>query len=110
MNRLTAIPGALALLIFAGGEVRAEMTVRSVVIPCGTTAEIVARLSDEFGEAIAAEGSAGPGNSLRMGVYVNRESRSWTVVLHTPDGTTCIVADGLDFESVPFVAKPGKGA
>lgn len=109
MNRLAGYLGALALLILAGGEVRAEMTVRNVVIPCGPTAQIVARLTDEFGEAVAAEGSAGPGNSLRMGVYVNRESRSWTVVMHTPDGTSCVVADGVDFEALPFVAKPGRG-
>ncbi len=108
MARLTGTLGALALLILAGGDVRAEMTVRNVVIPCGTTAEVVARLTSEFGEAVAAEGSAGPGNSLRMQVYVNRDSQSWTVVMHTPDGNSCVVADGVDFQSVPFV-KPGRG-
>ena len=84
----------------------AEMSARSVVIPCGPTAEIVARLAGEFGEGVTAEGNAG---TARMAFYVNAETATWTVVMHMTEGKSCIIADGAEFEAVPLV-KPGKGA
>ena len=69
---------------------------------CGPHARIVEVLAGKYGEAPKAIGAI---SSQRfMEVYVS-DAGSWTMLMTTTNGYSCIIAAGDDWEDVPF--KPG---
>ena len=58
-------------------------------------------LAKQYGETLFAVGVAG---ESAMRIYVNPDSRSWTLMHIRPAGTACIMAGGSSFDT----AKPGK--
>lgn len=69
---------------------------------CGPHARIVQALAGKYGEAPKAVGTVSRNHLLE--VYVSRAG-SWTILVTSADGTSCILASGSDWEDVPF--KPG---
>ncbi|MFN3955852.1 MAG: hypothetical protein ACK4LQ_15495 [Pararhodobacter sp.] len=62
-------------------------------VPCGPTERVVAFIAEQ-GERARATGTAGHG--ARMALHVARDGR-WSLLLHLPDGRSCILANGADF-------------
>lgn len=69
---------------------------------CGPHARIVEVLAGKYGEAPKAIGTID--QKRFMEVYVS-DAGSWTVLVTSVGGNSCIVAAGQDWENVPF--EPG---
>ena len=66
---------------------------------CGTRANIVGQLNTRFGEQARAIGLAGQTRIVE--VFVSDETGSWTITVTSPDGTTCLIAAGEYYETLP---------
>ncbi len=76
---------------------------------CATRADIVKSLQQEYQEAPRAMGMSDTGAIIE--VLSAQDGKTWTILMTTPDGTSCVVATGEMWEPLPEqVAKAGKGA
>ena len=57
---------------------------------------MVEQLWDQYGETRRSIGLSG--HSALVETFANDQSGSWTIVVTTPDGLTCLVASGQAFE------------
>lgn len=69
---------------------------------CQPRDKIVSGLAHEFQEVPRGIGVTLTGNIVEL----FRSGRTWTIVVTTPDGISCFIAAGKDWETV---AKPAKG-
>ncbi|MCR9149855.1 MAG: hypothetical protein NXH83_06750 [Rhodobacteraceae bacterium] len=67
-------------------------------IQCGAREQVVDRLASTYGESRRGFGLAG--NQTLMEVFASDETGSWTIIVTRPDGTTCMIASGQNFEAV----------
>jgi hypothetical protein len=88
-----AVAAALAL---AAGAAQAQTTQTMI---CGARAQVVGTLTARYGEQVRSMGLA-PQNRI-VEVYVSEETGSWTIVVTSADGTSCLMASGEYFESFP---------
>jgi hypothetical protein len=73
---------------------------------CGPRQAVVAALKGNFGESVVARGySADPSGQIAavMETWVNATNGSWTVLMTTPAGVSCIAASGGRFEAVAVI-------
>ena len=75
-------------------------------VPRGPTPALAERLASEYGEAPAVGGVDATGRLLVM--YANAETGTWTAVLATAEGLSCIVSSGEGW-STERVAAPRPG-
>lgn len=73
---------------------------------CAPREQVVARLSQEFGEVPTAPGLMGNGNLMEI---TTAPSGTWTVLVTRPDGLSCFVASG-DGWVQKATAVPRRGA
>lgn len=85
----------LASVIFLGLAPGAEAQITDVI--CDTQARLEARLLGVVGAERAGRGMRGP-NAL-IEIWIDRRSGDWTLVQSYPNGTSCIVAIGKNWES-----------
>ncbi len=71
---------------------------------CGTREVFVAILENDYGESSVALGLTRKGDLAE--VYMSPDG-SWTWMITSPDGTSCLVATGQSWESFP-VQKEGR--
>lgn len=69
---------------------------------CGARESIVAQLEARHGESRVNIGLQG--NSAVVEVFANRETGSWTILLTTPTGDSCLLAAGEAFQEFPAAA------
>ncbi|HCM83875.1 MAG TPA: hypothetical protein PKW15_04240 [Alphaproteobacteria bacterium] len=69
---------------------------------CNKRSEVMKNLSANYNEAPTALGMASNGGILE--VMTSRDGKTWTVLLTTPDGKSCLVAMGNSWENVKLVA------
>lgn len=81
-------PLAVAGLLILGG---AQQAGAAACLPEPVVRE---QLADQWQEASIGMGVSGP---QRVEVFVNPQTRSWTIVLIRPDGVACAVAAGTDW-------------
>jgi hypothetical protein len=72
-------------------------------MPCHDAVEIARQLSARYEEAPIAFGLQSNGNLLQ--IYASSETSTWTVVSTSPSGTSCIVAAGRRWQSLPFAKR-----
>lgn len=77
-----------ALILFIPAFAQAQL-------PCAPRAEIVTQISERFKETPEASGVTPQG--LLLEIFVS-ESRSFTVLLTTPQGLSCVAAVGENWE------------
>ncbi len=71
---------------------------------CGPRSEILAQLETKYSEAIA-----GMGITERGVIELTSGPTGFTLIYSLPDGRSCLIADGLQWEMLP--AKPkGRGS
>ena len=76
---------------------------------CAARDKVVKTLADRYGETRQSVGLAP--NSAMMEVYASSETGTWTIVVTMPNGLTCLVASGENFELVAEAPKkPGEDA
>ncbi len=68
---------------------------------CGPRAIILGHLQSNYAESPAAIGLTLTDNVMEV---LTSPAGTWTIVIKMPDGTTCMIAAGTDWETIP-VAK-----
>ena len=66
---------------------------------CHSHADLAAMLNQRYSEAPSAVGVQANGHLVE--VFASNDGTSWTIVVTRPDGRSCIVAVGEDWEMLP---------
>ncbi len=66
---------------------------------CGDRTDIVSQLGEKYGERRRSLGVTGRCGVLE--IFVSDETGSWTILLTNAHGTTCLMAAGEAYETVP---------
>jgi hypothetical protein len=66
---------------------------------CHSHADLAAMLNQKYSEAPNAVGVQANGHLVE--VFASNDGTSWTIVVTRPDGVSCIVAVGEDWETLP---------
>ncbi len=75
-------------------------------IPCGKRGDVLKQLSVRHSEAPAAMGLSSTGSMVEL--LTSRAGGSWTLIMTTPSGVSCLVAAGENWESAnPLVVGSG---
>ncbi|WP_223426490.1 hypothetical protein [Tateyamaria pelophila] len=74
---------------------------------CGPRELVVTRLAEGYGETRQSMGLGA--NNAVIEVFASDESGTWTILVTSPNGTTCLVASGQAFETLAE-ALPAKGS
>ncbi len=90
-----ALAGAVA---FAAASVGLPQSAKAA--ECGTHDKVIAFLGKKYKEQVAAMGLVS--NKGFMQLFV-ADTGTWTVLLTTPEGISCIVAAGDSYEKAPIV-------
>ncbi len=72
---------------------------------CDKRPVVMRQLEDKYDEKPVAIGIANNGSMVE--VLTTSDGRTWTIVITLPNGTTCLVAAGEDWETFPQLL--GKG-
>ena len=70
---------------------------------CGPHEKIVTQLQTGYSESRSGYGLSGNGSLVEL--FVSKEKGTWTFMLTRPDGMTCLVASGGNWEDLQFVEK-----
>ncbi len=82
------------------------LTVAAAAIPaaalaegrnCGERSAIVQRLENNYGEARTGAGLS-DGNSSMIEIFASEETGTWTILVTRPDGQSCLVAAGDNWQ------------
>lgn len=65
---------------------------------CGPRAALLAELSTRYNETRRGIGIGA--NNQVMELFASSESGSWTITVTLPEGTTCLIASGQNFEAI----------
>ena len=69
---------------------------------CGPRTELVKQLANKYREAPVAVGLANSGTLVE--VLTSDSGSTWTILLSRPDGTSCLVAAGEEWQAVKQTA------
>jgi hypothetical protein len=95
MRRFTEVVLSTLLLILAAVILAPAVHAQAV---CGSHQSISETLKKSYSEAPASMGLTTGGGMVE--VYVSPEG-SWTLVVTQPNGTSCLIAVGQDWETLP---------
>ena len=70
---------------------------------CTSRADVISHLGKKYSENPVAIGLANNGGVIE--VLSSRAGASWTIIITMPNGTTCMIAAGENWEDVPKVAQ-----
>ena len=87
--RATALAVLLALSVGSFGPAHAQQM-------CGPTEGLMVMLTSQYGETVQDRGMTASG--IYVAWWGNSETGSWTVTASRPDGVSCIIVSGMDFE------------
>jgi hypothetical protein len=91
------IRSASALVVLVGLAAAAEpVSAQSV---CANRDVIVTKLQQDFSEAPSALGMSDNGAVIE--VLASKDGTTWTILMTTPDGVSCVVATGEAWEPFP---------
>ncbi len=88
--------GATALAVALVVGFRATASAQSV---CTTHAEVIEQLGNRHSEAPVAIGLSGSGGVIE--VFATSDGSTWTIIITMPDGTSCMMAAGEAWETLP---------
>ena len=70
---------------------------------CTKRADVISHLSKKYSENPVSIGLANNGGVIE--VLSSKQGSSWTIIITMPNGMTCMIAAGENWEDVPKVAK-----
>tara|TARA_R110000868_G_scaffold28525_8_gene106922 strand:- start:9683 stop:9991 length:309 start_codon:yes stop_codon:yes gene_type:complete len=73
---------------------------------CAKRTDVLKHLSAKYTEAPVALGLANNGGVLE--VLSSKTGTSWTIIITMPNGPTCMVAAGENWEKIPHIASATK--
>ena len=69
---------------------------------CSKRTDVVSQLGDKYKEAPSAVGLANNGGLIE--VLTSGDGSTWTIILSMPNGTSCLLAAGEDWQAVERIA------
>lgn len=66
---------------------------------CGKWADIIRQLGEKYGETRRSLGLAQGKGVIEL--YASEETGSWTILITSPQGTTCLIAAGENYQVEP---------
>ena len=87
---------SLAPLVIVGGLFATTVPSHATVV-CGDRAQLIGALSGDYNEQPAYEALTMDGQLMEV---LTSENGTWTVLLTTPSGRTCVIAAGTSWESL----------
>lgn len=100
---LSAAALAVAVALAAGPPAAEAQPSRT----CADREKVLGKLEADFGETRQSYGLAA--NSSLIEVYASAETGTWTILVTTAQGLTCILAAGQAFENTEGDVTPVKG-
>ena len=98
-----AVGAALALLLVAAAPASAAPPVQSPAqLVCAAHADVAQQLDSGYSETPAAIGLASNGGVIEL--FSTVDGSTWTLVMTTPDGTSCTMAAGEAWETFAKIA------
>lgn len=97
--RLSASVGLAAALLVGGAIATADPAAAQTI--CGERGDFLTQLSKRHGETPSSIGLSSSGQVLE--VLTSKEG-TWTILMTSPQGKTCLVAAGEAWENLPKVA------
>lgn len=94
-----ALTATLATAVFASGAQAAPA--------CGKRDDILAQLSERYREAPVGIGVAGNGGLIEL--VTASTGATWTLLITLPNGPTCLLAAGQDWQPLQTAAFVGPG-
>ena len=95
--RAAAWPVAAAVLL--GAVAAGPTAARADPQVCGARAEILAELTKRYSEAPVAVGLSNSG--VLVEVLSSDNGSTWTIIVSQPNGTSCLVAAGKEWQDLP---------
>lgn len=89
-----------AALMVTGGTALADEPI------CGTRAEIMKPLIEKFGERSVGIGQDESGMLVEL--LTNADGSTWTLLVHRPDGSTCVLTVGENWQTHKNQASLGR--
>lgn len=86
-----------ALSLGIGGMILAADIARSQT-QCDARDRVLSFLADRYGETRRSVGLAGEGTVMEL--FAADDTGTWTITVTLPNGQTCLVASGAEFEAV----------
>lgn len=99
------LPTALTTAILTTAALTLPAPLAAQGMPCAPRDRMLEIVIDRLGEARMATGTAGQGATVEL--FAGPEG-SWTILLHLPDGRTCLMANGRGFEATGGL-QPARG-
>src|SRR6056297_2189077 len=88
----------LGILVLAASHAQAAQN-------CAPRERVVDTLRDRYGETRQSIGLGAQGAVVEM--FASVQSGTWTIVVTTPGGVSCLIASGQAFEALAEAAAPG---
>ncbi len=95
-NMLIKLTTGLGIMVLAAQQVQART--------CAPRDEMVKRLAGTYGETRHAIGLARQGAIMEL--FASDQTGSWTITVTLPDGTSCLIAAGRDYEAITEALPP----
>lgn len=90
---------ALTLALGIGAILIATQPLRAEEVTCGIRDRVLDHLATAYGERRQAAGLAGAAQMVE--VFASDATGTWTILVTSSSGVTCMVAAGTDYESMP---------
>jgi hypothetical protein len=97
MFRIAYVAAAAALVAASAVPAQAQAPA------CVKRVDLIKHLSNKYHEAPAAVGLADNGSLLE--VFASKSGETWTVTVTMPNGISCMVATGQNWQDLPRVAQ-----
>jgi len=91
----------LALTMALVGTLIALSPAHAAAAQCASRAKMVQQLNDRYGESAQSIGLTPSGQTLEL--FAHPETGTWTILLSFPNGTSCMMAAGTDYQ---YLNKP----
>jgi hypothetical protein len=89
-------------IIALAGALGVSATADAASPGCGPRTELLRQLAKQFKEAPAAVGLVNSGALVE--VLTSGDGATWTILISRPDGTSCLVAAGQEWQALKRVA------
>ena len=95
----------LALSVGVIGMIFALNPAHSNPVNCTKRMEMVKKLNERFGESRQSIGLTPGGQALEF--FAHPETGTWTILLSSPNGTSCMMASGHAYQAIKDPAGQG---
>lgn len=97
----TTLSGLVGIAVLSALPAAAQTQRMSML--CAARDTVVGQLTGRYGEQVHGMGLAHQNRIVE--VYVSEETGTWTITVTSPDGTTCLMAAGDHFATMPVLAR-----